>query len=69
MNEHILRTGDKAYHLRLGRTGTVLHVSPRRGGMALLRFADGTERSYSVDKLRVRDLERDDWTMRCRVSE
>lgn len=70
MNEHILRAGDKAYHLRLGRVGTVLHVSPRRGAV-LLRFAGGIERSYPVDALRAHDPTIGDitigWTVPCRV--
>lgn len=65
---HLLRKGDKAYHLRLGRAGTVLHVSTRRGAGAL-RHADGEERSYPVSELRVRDQRTDDWTMKCRVEE
>lgn len=63
---HPLRTGDKAYHLRSGRAGTVLHVSTRRNAV-LLRHAGGVDRSYPVEELRARDPERDDWTMRCRV--
>lgn len=27
---HLLHVGDKAYHLRSGRTGTVIHVSALR---------------------------------------
>jgi len=65
-NTHLLCAGDKAYHLRLGRAGTVLHVSARRGKV-LLRHADGEERSYPVDELRARNAVDDDWTMRCRV--
>lgn len=68
-NHHILRAGDKAHHLRLGRGGTVQHVSHRRGGMVLLRHADGSEQSYPVRELRVRDPKTDDLTMRCRVEE
>lgn len=70
MNEHILKVGDKAYHLHLGRVGTVLHVSAKRNAV-LLRFADGTERSYPVDDLRAHDPTIDDrtrgWTVPCRV--
>lgn len=65
---HLLQKGDKAYHLRLGRAGTVLHVSARRGAV-LLRHAGGEERSYPVGELRARDVKTDDWTMRCRVEE
>lgn len=63
---HLPRPGDKAYHLRSGRTGTVLHVSTRRGA-ATLRHANGEKRSYPVDELRARDARTGDWTMRCRV--
>jgi hypothetical protein len=65
---HLLHKGDKAYHLRSGRAGTVLHVSARRGAEAL-RHAGGEERSYPVGELRARDQRTDDWTMRCRVEE
>lgn len=64
---HILHAGDRAYHLPSRRGATVLHVSARRGGQALLRFAGGEEWSYPVDELRARDQRTDDWTMRCRV--
>jgi len=63
---HLLRAGDKAYHLRLGRAGTVLHVSARRGKV-LLRHADGTERSYPFGESRARNAAGDDWTMKCRI--
>lgn len=65
---HVLHTGDKVYHLRLGRTGTVLHISARRSAV-LLRFAGGEERSYPVGELRARDPRTDDWTRKCRVEE
>lgn len=63
---HLLRKGDKVYHLPSRRGATVQHVSVRRSAV-LLRFAGGEERSYPVDELRARDARTDDWTMRCRV--
>lgn len=61
-----LQPGQDAYHSRLGRWGEVLHVSVRRG-VVLLRHADGTERSYPVDALRVRSAIDGEPTVRCRV--
>lgn len=63
---HILQPGEQAYHSRSGRWGAVLHVSARRGAV-LLRHADGTERSYPVEALRVRNLIDGEPTRRCRV--
>lgn len=65
---HILRAGDNAYHSRSGRWGAVLHVSARRGAGAL-RHADGTERSYPVEALRVRNAVDNEPTRRCRVED
>lgn len=63
---HILRAGEQAYHFRVGRWGEVLHASARRGAV-LLRHADGTERSYPVGELRVRNQTDGEPTVRCRV--
>jgi hypothetical protein len=64
---HILKPGDEGmYHLRLGCTGTVQHVSVRRGKV-LLRFKDGTEGSYPVEALRVRNPADGYLTLPCRV--
>lgn len=63
---HILRVGDNAYHLRSGRWGVVQHVSVRRN-VVLLRHADGEERSYPVDALRVRNAVDGEPTVRCQV--
>ncbi len=65
---HTLQIGEQVYHLRLGRWSEVLHVSVRRSSV-LLRFADGTERSYPVDALRVRNAVDGEPTVRCRVEE
>jgi len=68
---HLLRKGDQAYHLLLGLVGDVQHVSPRHGGMVLLRHADGRERSYPVSELYAHDPTIDDitagWNVPCRV--
>lgn len=63
---HTPQAGEQAYHLRSGRWGAVLHVSARRG-VVLLRHADGTERSYPVEALRVRNQVDGEPTVRCRV--
>lgn len=62
---HVLRVGDNAYHLRSGYAGTVRHVSARRGAV-LLHHADGRERSYPVEELRVYGPDSEP-TVRCRV--
>lgn len=64
----LLQRGEQAYHLRSGRWGAVLHISPRRSSV-LLCHADGTIRAYPVDALRVRNAIDGEPTMRCEVSE